>query len=123
MGLVAVVAAAAAILFWLGTRSALGGLHVVDVTPAQLSTAMGADEFYSAYNETTLVVHGTAVEVSVSGGMTTVTLSPGVKCAANAGSAVKSGKAVVVVAEGVNAERENYGVLLAGCEVMSPGGS
>jgi hypothetical protein len=125
--LVAVVLAAATLLaFWLGQQRALSTLSVQQVSPDQAATAMVQDEFYSDYNEATLLIRGSVASVNVSGSTSTVVFAtkPGTeaRCQMNQPlPAVKTGTTVTVVTEGSQAQRlPSGGVLLGNCIPVIP---
>ncbi len=51
----------------MGNRYALDNLTVVDATPDQLAAAMQNDQFYSTYNEHTVLVQGVVASLTADG--------------------------------------------------------
>ena len=63
---------AGVLAFWVGQQGGLDTLRVLQITPEQAATAMAHDEFYSDYNEATLVIRGSIASVKVNGVTATV---------------------------------------------------
>jgi hypothetical protein len=120
-----VVIIAAALAFWLGQQRGLDTLHIQRITPDQAATAMAHDEFYSDYNEATLLIRGSVASVNINGGTATVgfaTVGTVAQCQMNQPpSAIKVGATVTMVTEGSQAQRlPNGGVLLRDCIPIVP---
>lgn len=122
--LVLVLGLGAAGLFLLGFRSGVSGLRIVSTSPSTLAQAMAADDFYSSYNQATLLIHSRVAGVVRHNGITTVSLSApagsAVNCQLAADAPVTVGQALTVLTEGAAATRQPNGVLLMDCVVISP---
>jgi hypothetical protein len=122
---VGILIIAAALAFWLGQQRGLDTLRVQRITPDQAATAMAHDEFYSDYNEATLVIFGSVASVNMNGGTATVgfaTAGTVAQCQMKQPpSAMRVGARVTLVTEGSQAQRlPNGGVLLSDCMPIVP---
>lgn len=116
---------AAGLAFWFGRQNGLGTLRVLAITPDQAAAAMAHDEFYSDYNEATLLIHGAVASVTSAAGVATVgfaTSGTAAQCQMDhPPSALTVGATVTLVTEGAQAERlPNGGVLLSDCTPVVP---
>ena len=115
----------AAFAFRLGWSEALETLSVQQITPNEAAVAMANDEFYSDYNEATLLIHGSVTSVMMSGSSATVgfaTSGTSVECQLNQlPITAKIGAMITVIAEGSQAQRlSSGGVLLNDCIQITP---
>ncbi len=116
---------AAALAFWLGQQRGLNLLRVQRITPDQAATAMAHDQFYSDYNEATLLISGSVASINMNGGTATVGFAIAgavAQCQMHGSpSAIKLGARVTMVTEGSQAQRlPNGGVLLSDCMPIVP---
>lgn len=124
--LLAILAAMGVLAFLLGERQALTGLTVRQISPDQAAAAMQSDEFYSDYNETTLVIRGSVASIQANGDGATLqfaTHSP-FKTFCQLGpypSSIHDGAMLTVLTEGASAQRQSSGVVLSSCSVISGG--
>ena len=124
IGLVIVLLAlATGVGFFWGDKHALDKLTVVQVTPNQMVQAMGTDDFYGNWRESTLLVSGTVAGVTQQNGDTLIqfTTNSVSKAYCDIGSATTSlatGDPVRAIAEGEIANRIPEGVMLVGCKVL-----
>lgn len=117
------LAGAGGIGFLVGNRYALDNLTVVDATPDQLAAAMQNDEFYSSYNEHTVLVQGVVASLTADGGGAMLqfqTQGPfTTRCHFDQSPAtIHDGDTISIVAEGATAQRLTSAVLLAGCRLV-----
>lgn len=108
--------------FFLGWRETLNNLTIKSVTPTQIANAMKNDDFYSSYDENTLLIHGVVSSVNKQGGSDVISLSATSSYKAlcdleNSVTTPKEGSTVTVLAEGATAERQTNGVLLKDCVI------
>jgi hypothetical protein len=116
----------AAGFFWLGFHSGVSGLRIESVSPATLAQAMADDQFYSNYNQATLLIQSRVDGVLRHNGVTTLTLPApagrAVSCQLTADPPIQVGQALTLLTEGAAAVRQPNGVLLTGCVVISASG-
>lgn len=117
------LAFAVGIGFLWGNKHALDRLTIVQVTPDQVVQAMGNDDFFGLWRESTLVIPGTVAGITKQSGDTLIQLKANSvsKAYCDIGSATTSlivGSPVRVIAEGEIANRIPEGVMLAGCWVL-----
>jgi hypothetical protein len=125
IGLVCVLAGIAGIALYLGDRYALSNLTVRQATPDELAAAMQNDEFYTDYNENTLVVRGLVASLTGDGSGAVLQFQTDgafqTRCQFDQyPSTVHPGDTITVVAEGATAERLTSAVFLKRCSL--PGG-
>lgn len=106
--------------FFLGWRETLNNLTIKSATPTQLANAMKNDDFYSSYDENTLLVHGVVSSVNKQGSSHIIGLSANSSYKAlcdlgNTATVPKEGSTITILAEGATAERQTNGVLLKDC--------
>ena len=121
-GIVLLALAVAVGFFW-GNKHALDKLSIVEVTPDQMVQAMGADDFYGLWRESTLVASGTVAGVSKQNGdtliqLTTSSVSKAYCDIGNATTSLAAGDPIQILAEGEVASRIPSGVMLLGCKVL-----
>jgi len=122
LGIVALVFVGGVSFLW-GDKHALDTLDIVEVTPDQMVQAMGADDFFGLWRESTLVASGTVAGVSQQNGDTLIEIKTDSvsKAYCNIGSVTTSfaaGDSIRVLAEGEKANRISSGVVLIGCKVL-----
>jgi hypothetical protein len=121
--LLCVLAGGGEIAFFLGDRYALANLTVHETTPDQLAAAMQNDQFYSDYNEATLVVRGSVASLTGDGGGAVVQFQTQggftTQCQFDQYPAtLHAGDMISVMTEGATAERLTTAVLLRGCILL-----
>ena len=114
---------AGAVGFIWGDKHALDNLAVVQVTPDQMVHAMGTDDFFGLWRESTLLVSGTVAGVTQQNGdtliqLTTSSVSKAYCDIGSATTALAAGDSVRAIAEGEIANRIPQGVMLVGCKVL-----
>lgn len=122
LGIILLVIATAIGFFW-GDKHALDNLVVVQVTPDQMVQAMGTDDFYGNWRESTLLIAGTVASVTQQNNDTLIQLTTDSvsKAYCDIGSATTSlvvGDPIRAIAEGEIANRIPEGVMLVGCQVL-----
>ena len=120
---IVLLAFAVAVGFFWGDRHALDRLSIVEVTPDQMVQAMGADDFYGLWRESTLIASGTVAGVSQQNGDTLIQLTTSSASKAycdigNATTSLVAGNPIRILAEGEVANRVPSGVMLLGCKVL-----
>ena len=105
--------------FW-GWRMALNRLTFKTVSATQTANAMKNDNFYSNYNENTLVIHGVVSSVTNQSNNLVIGLNTNstYKTFCDLGqtsSYLRKGDVVTVLAEGATAERQTNAVMLKNC--------
>jgi hypothetical protein len=123
IGALCVLAAVAGIAFFSGNRYALANLTIQDATPDQLAAAMQNDQFYSDYNEDTLVVRGLVASLAGDGSGAVLQFQTQsaftTRCQFDQYPAtVHPGDTISVIAEGATAQRLTSAVLLRGCSLL-----
>lgn len=123
IGALCVLAGVGGIAFFLGDRYALTNLTVKETTPDQIAAAMQNDQFYSDYNEATLVVDGVVTSVHGDGGGGLVEFQThggfAMQCQFDQyPTTIHAGELISVMTEGAAAERLTAAVVLRGCLLM-----
>ena len=126
VALLGILAAVAAVAFFLGDGHALGTLSVRHVSPDQAATAMQSDGFYSDYREATLIIRGLVVSVqqSTSGVVLQFATHTNFKTVcqlAQYPSEIARGDTITIVTEAYNAKRLPSEVSLSDCIIVSRG--
>ena len=106
--------------FFLGWRIALSSLTIKTVTPTQAANAMKNDNFYSTFNENTLLIHGVISSVTNQNsdkiiGLTSDSSFKTLCDLGNISSSLQKGDTVTVLAGGATAERQPAAVMLKHC--------
>jgi hypothetical protein len=107
--------------FW-GNKTALSALKVERARATQLGNDMQADDFYSTYRESTLLVTARVQSIQRASGSLLVNLHTasayGVQCQMqNPALNVRPDQTITFVTEGAAADREPHGVRLIGCTI------
>jgi hypothetical protein len=123
IGALCVLAGVGGIGFFSGDRYALANLTVQETTPDQLAAAMQNDQFYSAYNEDTLVVRGLVASLTGDGSGAVLQFQTQsaftTRCQfEHYPTTVHPGDTISVLTEGATAERLASAVLLRGCSLL-----
>lgn len=123
IGALCALAGVGGIAFFLGDRYALANLTVRETTPDQLAAAMQIDQFYSDYNEDTLVVRGLVASLAADGGGAVLQFQTRgaftTRCQFDQyPAAVHPGDTISVMTQGASAERLTSAVLLKGCSLL-----
>ena len=108
--------------YLLGNMQAVQGMTIKRVTPGQIADAMQADDFYSNYRQSTLIVKGQVAAVAADGNAHRLTFKSDTAYKAfcdlsSTASVPKIGAVITVVANGGPAVRQPNGVLLVGCTI------
>jgi hypothetical protein len=114
-----IILAGVGCFFW-GWRMALSRLTLKTVSATQTANAMKNDNFYSNYNENTLVIHGVVSAITNQNNDLVIGLntSSTYKTFCDLGqtsSYLQKGDVVTVLAEGAAAERQANAILLKNC--------
>jgi len=108
--------------YLLGNIHAVQSMSIKRVTPDQIASAMKADNFYSNYRQSTLIVKGQVFSVSKVNNSVQVTFktatSYGAFCDLASGTkAPIPGNTITVISNGGPAKRQTNGVLLVDCMI------
>jgi hypothetical protein len=120
VSLLIIVAGGSSFLTW---RMTLNKLTIESVSPTQIANAMKADNFYSNYNENTLLVKGVISSTSHQGGDWVIGLSTSssFKSLCDLGTTstkLQKGDNVSVLAEAATAERQTNAIMLKSCIIL-----
>jgi hypothetical protein len=118
--LVLVIVVAGIVLFLLGDIHAVQNMTIKRITPTQAANAMKADNFYTNYRESSLLVQGTVSSVSNSHNDLVVSFNTSstfqARCDFGSSAAIfHQGQTITILSEGGAAERQPSAVLLTNC--------
>lgn len=120
VSLLVIVAGGSSFLTW---RMTLNKLTIKSVSPTQIANAMKDDNFFSNYNENTLLVKGTVSTINRQGndwiiGLRTSSSYKSLCDLGNTPTRLQKGDNLTVLAEAATAERQTNAVLLKNCIIL-----
>jgi hypothetical protein len=109
--------------FFLGWRNTLNSLTIKTITSTEAANSMKDDNFYSNYDENTLIVHGviSSLQKNKSSDIVGLVTNSTYKTYCNVSSVsstLKIGEKITLVAIAATAERDPQGVTFTNCLIL-----